>query len=156
MIYTIVRLNILASGSTPSRREILDYAPQGRFYPPAWELYGLEAGSERNAIDLNRKDRAKPQAHRGCSAYASESDTTNLSSSGGSIFNSGLSGLGLSLRQRRFRKQKKWFSNVSKKERFPLSIPNARMKSQRWKTCSKKIYKDDLGTYIVDWLSSCK
>jgi hypothetical protein len=36
-------------------------------------------------IDLNRKDRAKPPARRGCSAYASESDTTNLQSS---IFNS--------------------------------------------------------------------
>ena len=40
------------------------------------------------------KDRAKPPARRGCSAYASESDTTNLQSS---IFNSGLSGLGLDL-----------------------------------------------------------
>ena len=35
----------------------------------------------RNAIDFNRKDRAKPPARRGCSAYASESDTTNLQSS---------------------------------------------------------------------------
>jgi hypothetical protein len=35
----------------------------------------------RNSIDLNRKDRAKPPARRGCSAYASESDTTNLQSS---------------------------------------------------------------------------
>ena len=26
-----------------------------------------------NSIDLNRKDRAKPPARRGCSAYASES-----------------------------------------------------------------------------------
>ena len=32
-------------------------------------------------IDFNRKDRAKPPARRGCSAYASESDTTNLQSS---------------------------------------------------------------------------
>ena len=30
----------------------------------------------RNTIDFNRKDRAKPPARRGCSAYASESDTT--------------------------------------------------------------------------------
>jgi hypothetical protein len=37
-----------------------------------------------NAIDFNRKDRAKPPARKGCSAYASESDTTNLQSS---IFN---------------------------------------------------------------------
>jgi len=66
MIYTIARLNILAYGS------------------------------DRNAIDFNRKDRAKPPARRGCSAYASESDTTNLSAYGGSIFNSGLSGLGIS------------------------------------------------------------
>ena len=35
----------------------------------------------RNAIDLNWKDRAKPPARRGCSTYASESDTTNLHSS---------------------------------------------------------------------------
>ena len=35
----------------------------------------------RNAIDLNRKDRAKPPARRGFSAYASESDTINLQSS---------------------------------------------------------------------------
>jgi hypothetical protein len=41
MIYAIARLNILASGSTPSRRGILDYVPEGRSY-----------GSERNAIDL--------------------------------------------------------------------------------------------------------
>jgi hypothetical protein len=47
---------------------------------------------ERNAIDLTIKDRAKPPARRGFSAYASESDTTNLQYS---IFNSGLSGLGL-------------------------------------------------------------
>jgi hypothetical protein len=50
-------------------------------------------GSERNAIDYNRRDRVKPPARRGCSAYASESDTTNLSA-GGSIINSGFSGLG--------------------------------------------------------------
>ena len=37
-----------------------------------------------NAINLNWKDRAKPPARRGCSAYASESDTTNLQFS---IFN---------------------------------------------------------------------
>ena len=69
MIYAIARLNILASGSTPSRGGILDYAPEGRSY-----------GSERNAIDLNSKDGAKrhPQIF-------------NLQSS---IFNSGLSGLG--------------------------------------------------------------
>jgi len=30
-----------------------------------------------NSIDFNKKDRAKPPARRGCSAYASESDTTN-------------------------------------------------------------------------------
>ena len=39
----------------------------------------LASGSERKAIDFNKKDRAKPPARRGCSAYASESDTTNLS-----------------------------------------------------------------------------
>jgi hypothetical protein len=48
-----------------------------------------------NAIDFNRKDRAKPPARKGCGAYASASDTTNLSAVGGSIFNSGLSGLGV-------------------------------------------------------------
>jgi len=32
----------------------------------------------RDSIDFNRKDRAKPPARRGCGAYASESDTTNL------------------------------------------------------------------------------
>jgi hypothetical protein len=42
MIYAIARLNILASGSTPSRRVILDYAPEGR-----------SSGWERNAIDIN-------------------------------------------------------------------------------------------------------
>ena len=31
-----------------------------------------------NSIDLNKKDRAKPPARRGFSAYASESDNTNL------------------------------------------------------------------------------
>jgi hypothetical protein len=50
MIYAIARLNILAYGS------------------------------ERNAIDFNRKDRVKPPARRGCNAYASESDTANLRS----------------------------------------------------------------------------
>jgi len=52
-----------------------------------------------NAIDFNRKDRAKPPARRGCSAYASESDTTNLQSS---IFNLQFPGnAGFSLRYNR-------------------------------------------------------
>jgi len=55
------------------------------------KLIGLIVESSNNSIDLNRKDRAKPPARRGFSAYASESDTTNLQAS---IFNSGLSGLG--------------------------------------------------------------
>jgi hypothetical protein len=36
---------------------------------------------KRNAIDQNKKGRAKPPARRGCNAYASESDTTNRHSS---------------------------------------------------------------------------
>ena len=34
-----------------------------------------------DAIDFNRKDEPKPSARRGCSAYASEIDTTNIQSS---------------------------------------------------------------------------
>ena len=39
----------------------------------AWQIEYLS-----NFIDLNRKDSAKPPARRVFSAYASESDTTNL------------------------------------------------------------------------------
>ena len=43
-----------------------------------------------------QKDRAKPPARRGCSAYASESDSLNIQFSS-SIFNSGSSGLGIAM-----------------------------------------------------------
>ena len=54
MIYAIARLNILASARLRPLGDC-DYAPEGRSY-----------GSERNAIDFNRKDRAT----RGASACA--------------------------------------------------------------------------------------
>ena len=42
-----------------------------------WEC-GMRKRIRFRNIDLNRKDRANPPARRGCSAYASESDTINL------------------------------------------------------------------------------
>jgi len=47
----------------------------------AHDLWHSQIEYLSNSIDLNIKDRAKPPARRGCSAYASESDTTNLQSS---------------------------------------------------------------------------
>jgi len=44
----------------------------------AHDLWHSQIEYLSNSIDINRKDRAKPPARRGCSAYASESDTTNL------------------------------------------------------------------------------
>ena len=53
-------------------------------------------GLMRRSNDQFKKDRAKPPARRGCSAYASESDTTirHLSFVNRHFFGSGLSGLG--------------------------------------------------------------
>ena len=88
-------------GNGPAQVGLGSFEPHRLYIKTERSVPATHANVEHRTFNIERrinvfcrfkKDRAKPPARRGCSAYASESDTTNLQSS---IFNSGLSGLGL-------------------------------------------------------------